>query len=73
MKKSTTIDLMICDSCAQQKILGDSGDQVTEQVPEGWFHGTVIYGNDQDEIAHEWSACREAHIKTAVQNVLDLL
>lgn len=68
MKKSASIELIVCDSCNAQQILGDAGDASIEQVPEGWFHGTV-QGYDSIQ---EWSACKSAHIKTAVLTVLDL-
>lgn len=69
MKKSASIEIIVCDSCENRVIIGDAGDTSNEEVPEGWFHGTV---QGWDGI-QEWSACKPAHIKAAVLAVLDLL
>jgi hypothetical protein len=72
MKKEANISIIICDSCDTQEILGDAGDVETEEVPVGWFHGTVTSGDDQDAAVVPWSACKRAHIKRAVLVALDL-
>lgn len=72
MKKLTEVELITCDTCGKTEVIGDAGDEANDKVPEGWFHGTVMDGNDIDERNAEWSACKITHIKSSILDVLDL-
>lgn len=74
MRTQATIRLIVCDSCKVREVIGDADDPMLgtgkeEDVPDGWFVGTVLDPNSRESL--EWSACKASHIKGAVLGAME--
>lgn len=61
-REQVTVTELTCDGCGKIELVSESGE-----MPDPWYHGTVILHHAGDGSGDEWDACSKKCVPKAIE------